>query len=87
MATVVDTLEAVAEIGITEDESDPAAIEAAFEILLDPVYTEANEQLVAYTSETCGIDLDDGDDLEELDRGELDIDLDLDGPEATDTDG
>lgn len=86
VATVVDTLDAIAEIGISEDEDDPVAIDAAFEILLDPAYLEANETLVAYTSETCGIDLAAGDeleveqlDLDELDPEGSDDDLDDDG--------
>ncbi len=57
VATVVATLEAIAEIGISADEDDPEAVDEAFEILLDPEFTEANENLEAYTSQACGIDL------------------------------
>lgn len=74
VATVIETLDAIAEIGISEDVNDPVAFDAAAEILLDPDFTEANENLVAYTSQACGIDLgDDGD-----------TDLDLDDLEAFD---
>lgn len=68
--TVIETLDALAELGISVDDDDPAALDAAFEILVDPVYTEANSNLAAYTSDACGIDLvvdDDGDiDLDDL---------------------
>ncbi len=68
VATVIDTLDAIAEVGISADEDDPVAFDAAAEILLDPDFTEANENLEEYTSQACGIDLGDGDDA--------DIDLD-----------
>lgn len=57
VATVIATLDAIAEIGISADENDPEAVDEAFEILLDPEFTEANENLEAYTSQVCGIDL------------------------------
>ena len=62
VATVIGTLDAVAGLGISMDDDDPAAVEAAFEILLDPDYTDANERLTEYTSEVCGITLGEGDD-------------------------
>jgi hypothetical protein len=74
VATVIDTLDAIAEIGISTDENDTLAIDAAFEILLDPGYTDASEKLEEYTSQVCGIDLGDGDDA----------DLELDGLERFD---
>ncbi len=72
VATVIEALVAIAEIGISTDENDSLALEAASEILLDPDFTDANENLVEYTSQVCGIDLDDGDD------GDLELD-DLEG--------
>jgi hypothetical protein len=68
VATVIETLDAIAAIGISTDENDPIALEAASEILLDPDFTDANENLVEYTSQVCGIDLDAGDD------GDLELD-------------
>ena len=62
VATVVETLDAIAGLGISMDEDDPAAVDAAIEILLDPEYTDANERLGEYTSKTCGIELGDGGD-------------------------
>lgn len=72
VAIVIDTLEAIAELGISTDEDDPEALDAAFEILLDPEFTEANERLEEYTSDTCGIDLGNGDetDLDDLQGSE-----------------
>lgn len=68
--TVIDTLEAIAALDVSTDEDDPAAFDAAFEILLDPDFTEANENLEEYTSKACGIELSDGDleDLEDPDE-------------------
>lgn len=71
VATVVAALDALAEIGVTTEEDDPVAVDAAFEILLDPDYIDASENLVEYTSQECGIDLDDGDDAD-LDFEDLD---------------
>lgn len=64
VATVIATLDAIAALGISMDENDPEAVDAAFEILLDPDYTDASENLEEFTSDACGIDLgdDDGDD-------------------------
>jgi hypothetical protein len=64
VATVIGALDAVAGLGISMDEDDPAAVDDAFEILLDPDYTDANERLSEYTSEACGIDLGEGDDAD-----------------------
>ena len=71
VAAVIDTLDAIAELGISTDENDPDAVDAAFEILLDPDFTEANQHLEDYTSEVCGIDMGDGDESD-LDVLELD---------------
>ena len=73
VAIVIETLDAIAEVGISADENDPEAIDAAFEILLDPDFTEANERLEEYTSQACGIDLGDGDetDLEVLELDDI----------------
>lgn len=68
VATVIDALEELAAVGISTDDDDPEALDAAFEILVDPHFTEASENLEEYTSEACGIDLADGDDADfELD--------------------
>lgn len=74
VATVVKALDAIAEIGISADEDDPASVDAAFEILLDPAFTEANENLADYTARTCGIDLTEGsaDEIDLADLAELD---------------
>ncbi len=61
VSVVVGALDALAELGISTDENDPIAVEAASEILLDPAFSEANANLVAYTSEACDIELDAGD--------------------------
>ncbi|MEP1125102.1 MAG: hypothetical protein ABJH68_14555 [Ilumatobacter sp.] len=93
VGTVVAALDAIAELGVSTEEDDPVAIDAAVEILLDPDFTEANENLAAYTSEACGIDLGEGDDVDFDDLGGLDdvdagdeSDVDSDGPEAPDDD-
>ena len=70
VATVIDTLEALAEVGISTEDDDPEALDAAFEILLDPHFTEASENLEVYTSAACGIDLGDDDDTD-LDLDDL----------------
>ena len=68
VATVIDTLDAIAKVGISADENDPVAFDAAAEILLDPDFTEANENLEQFTSQACGIDLGNDDDVDlELD--------------------
>lgn len=81
VGTVVATLDAIAELGVSTDEDDPVAIDAAFEILLDPDFTEANDNLAVYTSQACGIDLADGDDLDVDELGGLDG---FDDPEGLD---
>ncbi|MGB3734503.1 MAG: hypothetical protein WA964_06085 [Ilumatobacter sp.] len=74
VSVVVGALDALAELGISTDENDPIAVEAASEILLDPAFSEANANLVAYTSEACDIELDAGDA-----DADFDADVDVDG--------
>ena len=57
VAIVVDALDAIADIGVVAGESDPVADDEALAILTDPDYVEANANLEAYTSESCGSDL------------------------------
>jgi len=72
--TVIETLDAIAELGISLDDDDPIAFKAASEILFDPDFTEANANLAAYTSDACGI---------ELDAGDVDADVQLDDIDET----
>lgn len=69
--TVISALDAIAEIGVSSDDDDLVAFDAAAEILLDPAYVDANERLAAFTSDACGIDLDE-DSSAEIDLGGID---------------
>ena len=44
------------------DEDDPAAIGAAFALIFDPEVIAATETIESYLSDTCGIEVDSGDD-------------------------
>lgn len=44
------------------DEDDPAALGAAFALIFDPEVMAAIESIETYLSETCGIEVDSGDD-------------------------
>lgn len=62
VATVINTLDAIAALEISTDDNGQMVLEDASDILLDPEFTEANANLEDYTLQTCGIDLGEGDD-------------------------